>query len=538
MADRTFSWRTFLRVSSFAALAISHRPVRGTAPVSSEFQVNSYTVSDQYHVDLSVAANGAFVVVWTSYDDQDGYAQGIFAQRYDSSGVPQGAELQVNSFTDGFELRPRVAADADGDFVVVWEDVPRVGYVGQTDVRARRFTSMGGALASEFQVNTHTSSVQNVSSLAMDGDGDFIVAWTSYAQDGASGGGIFAQRFNSSGSKIAAEFQVNTYTPGTQNRPAVAAASDGRFVIAWDTDVDGDIEAVRAQRFDSGGAPIGGELAVNSFTVASQYHAAVGMDSGGAFVVVWSSFGQDLGSQGIFGRRWDSNGATVGAEFQVTTYTVGPQYLARNPTARAVGMDPDGDFFVVWTSAAQDGSLAGVFGQHWSSSGARLGPERQINTHVTGSQTAGAAAMDAAGNFVVAWQSDGQDGSDFGIFAQRFDADAKTLDVDGDGTAAALTDGLLIVRYLFGFRGAALILGAIGGGAERDTAPEVEAYIASILGVLDVDDNDALEPLADGLLILRYLFEFRGAVLTAGAIGAGADRDTAVEIETYLSGLV
>ena len=86
----------------------------------------------------------------------------------------------------------------------------------------------------------------------------------------------------------------------------------------------------------------------------------------------------------------------------------------------------------------------------------------------------------------------------------------------------ALTDGLLILRYLFGFRGGSLIVGAVGPGAERDTAPEIEAYLATVLGALDIDGNGSVEPLTDGLLVLRYLFGFRGATLITGAIGAGA----------------
>ena len=57
------------------------------------------------------------------------------------------------------------------------------------------------------------------------------------------------------------------------------------------------------------------------------------------------------------------------------------------------------------------------------------------------------------------------------------DADSE-LDIDGDGESKALTDGLLLIRYLFGFSGDSLISGAIGSGATRDTAEEVEAYIA------------------------------------------------------------
>jgi hypothetical protein len=101
-----------------------------------------------------------------------------------------------------------------------------------------------------------------------------------------------------------------------------------------------------------------------------------------------------------------------------------------------------------------------------------------------------------------------------------------------------LTDGLLVLRYVFGFTGQTLIAGAVVSGAPRDTAPEIEAYLASIFDQLDVDDNGDVDALTDGLLVLRYLFGFTGATLIDGAVGLGADRDTAPEIEDYLAGLV
>jgi hypothetical protein len=113
-----------------------------------------------------------------------------------------------------------------------------------------------------------------------------------------------------------------------------------------------------------------------------------------------------------------------------------------------------------------------------------------------------------------------------------------TLDIDANGTAAPLTDGLLVLRYFFGFRGQTLIAGAVSPGADRETAPEIEAYIASILASLDIDGSGSAQPLTDGLLILRYLFGFRGATLVAGAVAPGAPRDTPAEIEAYIETLL
>lgn len=112
------------------------------------------------------------------------------------------------------------------------------------------------------------------------------------------------------------------------------------------------------------------------------------------------------------------------------------------------------------------------------------------------------------------------------------------IDIDGNGEVAALTDGLMILRHLFGFQGESLITGAIGLNATRTSANDISANIDQLSTgdmVLDIDGDGSVLPLTDGLLILRHLFGFSGDSLITGAIGSGATRDTAEEVETYLS---
>ena len=67
------------------------------------------------------------------------------------------------------------------------------------------------------------------------------------------------------------------------------------------------------------------------------------------------------------------------------------------------------------------------------------------------------------------------------------------MDVDGDGSANALSDGLLIIRDLFGFSGDSLITGAVSDGATRDTSSSVVDYIKSIKD----SDNDGFVDTTD-----------------------------------------
>ena len=100
-----------------------------------------------------------------------------------------------------------------------------------------------------------------------------------------------------------------------------------------------------------------------------------------------------------------------------------------------------------------------------------------------------------------------------------------------------MTDGLLLLRYLFGFTGTTLTGGAVGGGCDRCDAASIHPYISSLLGALDVDADGAVAPLTDGLLILRFLFGFTGTTLTSGAVGNDCERCDAGDIATYIQGL-
>src|SRR5262249_46926165 len=147
---------------------------------------------------------GDFVVAWDSLN-QDGSYVGVYARRYNSAGVAQGGEFRVNTYTTGAQEFPAVAMDAAGDFVVVW-DSPQDG--SDTGIYAQRFNAAGVAQGGEFRVNTYTTNFQKDPTAAMDQEGDFVVAWDSYGQDG-SHEGIYAQGYRANGTSDGGEFPVN-----------------------------------------------------------------------------------------------------------------------------------------------------------------------------------------------------------------------------------------------------------------------------------------------------------------------------------------
>ncbi len=188
----------------------------------------------------------------------------------------------------------------------------------------------------------------------------------------------------------------------------MALDAAGEFVVVWESyEQDGGAGGygVFGQRFDADGDPVGDEFQVNPYTEGYLTIPAVAADASGRFVVVWTSEEQDGSGRGIFGQRFAADGQPAGEEFQVNTYTTGRQDFA------VVGASAGGDFTAVWSSQEQDGSSYGSFAQRYDADGNELGGEFRVNGQTVGNQLHSAVAADAAGNFVVTWASYGQDGS-------------------------------------------------------------------------------------------------------------------------------
>jgi hypothetical protein len=144
--------------------------------------------------------------------------------------VPAGPEFRVNTYTALNQDSPAVGMARDGRFVIVWESANQDG---SNDAAAgRRYTAAGTAQGADFQVNTYTTNAQGEVAVAVARDGSFLVVWESENQEGTGGdAGIFAQRHNASGTRLGAEFRVNTYTTGDQGLHSAAFAPDKSFIV-------------------------------------------------------------------------------------------------------------------------------------------------------------------------------------------------------------------------------------------------------------------------------------------------------------------
>jgi hypothetical protein len=130
----------------------------------------------------------------------------------------------------------------------------------------------------------------------MDTDGDFVVVWRS-EQDGGAFYGVYGQRFDASGAPQGAEFLVNTYTAGTQDRG---------FSVSVATGQDGSGTGVYGQQYNADGSPDGAEFRVNASTVGSQEVPAVAMAADGDFVVAWAGLGPGISNYEVWAQRFGS----------------------------------------------------------------------------------------------------------------------------------------------------------------------------------------------------------------------------------------
>lgn len=112
------------------------------------------------------------------------------------------------------------------------------------------------------------------------------------------------------------------------------------------------------------------------------------------------------------------------------------------------------------------------------------------------------------------------------------------MDIDGDGDTGALTDGLLVLRHLFGVGGEQLTRSATGARATRTGSAAIAAWLDDIGPLLDIDSDGRIDALTDGLLLMRYLFGLRGDALTTGAIGAAAKRTASGQVEAYIASIL
>jgi hypothetical protein len=431
-------------------LLVAVTPVAAQAPpVGPRFQVNSFVAGDQggrlscgYYErrrqDVAADAAGNFIVVWQSAG-QDGDGYGIFGQRYDRFGFPEGEEFQVNSRTAGDQKTPAVAMDPAGNFVVVWNSyAPYSDYYG--DLFLRRFGPTGTPKSLDFRVSAngftytyggysydyfHYSNIRNPD-VDTDPQGNFVVVWQHESYYAAYLGDydqrqVVARRFSSTGAPQGPAFKVSEGADQLfywNEMPDVATDAGGSFVVVWKA-INGYYggESVLARRYDSTGSALGTELQIDTTQPDRLFESTptVKSDASGGFLVVWGSSSLDPSTDSdmtdVAARKYDASGTPQTGVFRVNTGTSGSQC---GPSLAHLA---DDSFVVTW-HRSYPSPFGLSYGQQLTSAGVPIGSEFLIAPGDFATSTAVAAQ---GTDFVVVWADDQQYvANDSDVFGQRF----------------------------------------------------------------------------------------------------------------------
>lgn len=325
-----------------------------------------------------------------------------------------GVDQQVSTAATDGDTAETVAALDGGGYVVVWHSSEN----GTYNVLARMFSDDG---TPQGQALTVASGLPAIPYPVVNGlpGGGFAVA---HASAGAGGGDISVSLYDAGGS------QTNTQTFGGSGlvHPDTAVLDDGRIVVTYTQSAGGDAgsSAIMGQVLAPNGNLLGSPFLVNVTNPTAQQSSHVTALPGGGFVAVWASDLQDGNGVAIVGQMFDASAAPVGPEFVANTYTNGNQEL---PVVAALA---DGGYVVAWQSFGQDGSGNSLHAQRYDLTGARVGGEFQVNTYSFSAQSSPTVVGLPDGGFAISWSSFLEDGSGYGIFEQRYNADGSPFGIE------------------------------------------------------------------------------------------------------------
>ncbi|MDZ7789137.1 MAG: hypothetical protein U5L08_01310 [Xanthomonadales bacterium] len=257
-------------------------------------------------------------------------------------------------------------------------------------------TRIDGFADDEFQINTYELNDQRIPAVAVDAEGNSLVVWQSQGQ-AENGWDVFARRLDANGEMQAPELRVNEFAAGRQESQHVTALPSDDFVVAWNgASRRGVSQGIHARRLDNDGSPLGSDRPVGGLSEELHLLPRVAATADDGYLVTWEGRGLYDDTFSIPGQFMADDGTADGPLIRISQRDETQQRrvdLARNP---------DGDYMVVWQSSGQDGDSWGVFGRCLASDGSGNG-EFRINQSTKGAQGRPRVAALGRQGFAVVW---------------------------------------------------------------------------------------------------------------------------------------
>jgi hypothetical protein len=298
------------------------------------------------------SANGSSVVVFTSTVSTVLPVQNavpvqnlllshneVLAQRLNSAGGKVGPAILVSSNSTDQSI-PSVAIDNQGDFVVAWtQNQPN----GNPEILAQKYGPSGNAVGGIVPVAVGTFA-QTDPHVAMDAKGDFVVSYTRNTNN--NNPDIFAKLYNVN-EQLVSVVSVAT-TPSAETNSSVAMTPDGRFDVAYEVALSPNHPDIVLNQYSAQGGLLDARtiFAFTPGTGAEATNPSVSVDNLGNAVVAWQQFNPLEDSSNVLARRVSS----TGVEGPVLTIAASPfNVLAENPSV-ALKRDGSGAFVVAYDS--------------------------------------------------------------------------------------------------------------------------------------------------------------------------------------------
>ncbi|AEG93275.1 hypothetical protein [Ramlibacter tataouinensis] len=389
-------------------------PVQAVGPITTGPQaqrINGTTAGNQVGSAIARLASGGHVVAWNS-QAVDG-TTAVCAQRYAADGQAAGAQACIPTRGATTNIKPAVAALADGGHVIAW--VVRDDGGSQTGVRTQRYDANGTPAGAEQKVNLRSGDELYPVAAAGLAGGGYVIAWKSTTSD------ILVRRFDAAGMPQGEEQRANAFlsrTGGSRYSPAVASLADGGWVVGWSSQFQDGASgsAIYVQRFGADGAPAGSETRVSD-PAQNGVNPALAPLAGGGYLLTWQS------GERVLAQRFATDGAAQDAATPVDASEVAADCYQRHaPTScritqrtPALAVLEDGSYVITWN--AGPGNY--LYARRFSAQGGALGAVTQL-----ADGQGPAVAATGAGGFMVSWHAWDLDGDMGGIYGRRFDASA------------------------------------------------------------------------------------------------------------------
>jgi len=389
-------------------LATAHADVNFIAD-GGEYGIAGTLLGEQVYPQASIRPSGGYVVWQDNITDGDGL--GISARRLNAGFSGSLSSFRVNQTGLEDQERPVVAMLGNGGAVFAWEG----GRQGFQHVYARVISSAGTWDTGDILVNANTNSYQMETAIAALTNGNAVIAYSSSDQAAANSmRDVYFQIITPTGTKFGAEARANQATSYNQRAASVAPLSDGRFVVVWVSEhqrFENSVD-IYGRIFNDAGVAVTSEFLVNSGTNICANPSVAAANDGG-FAVSWMENDLQTATNGwdVIARPFNSS-AVGGVTRRVNTYLPSDQLA---PKIAAVA----NTYLVVWTSARQDGSREGVYGQYLNGDGALAGEEFRVNTTTASQQVYPVVVSDGAERFVTIWSGFVGGAASFELFAQR-----------------------------------------------------------------------------------------------------------------------